>query len=78
MAGKPDTHPMAADSQATETPGGEPRYVEDMTLVQNGGSVRVTIPVAARKFLGYETGETRRIQVHDGGIWIPKEAPEDA
>lgn len=56
---------------------GEPNFSEEMTLQPKGGSVIIGIPAAAAKFLGYPVGETRRVEVYDDGIFIPREAPDE-
>jgi hypothetical protein len=35
------------------------------------------IPSSAVKILGYEPGEQRRVEIHDNGVWIPEEAPDE-
>jgi len=72
MAGKPESRPMRQSSDPTTTPVGDPQCVETMTLQHRGGSVAVTIPSVAVKLLGYEPGEQRDVEVHEGGIWIPQ------
>jgi len=77
MAGKPQKRPMRPNSDRAQTHLGEPKCTEDMRLGKHGGSVRVTIPEVAAKFLGYEPGETRAVEVYDDGVFIPREAPGD-
>ena len=77
MAGKPSDHPMATNADSATSHLGEPRFVEDMKLLDSGGSIRVSIPIAAVKFLGYQQGEYRAVEVYDDGIFIPREAPDE-
>ena len=49
----------------------EPLYSYDMTLQTRGGSVMVTIPAAARKLYDVDTDDTQRVELHQGGLWIP-------
>jgi len=75
MAGKPQTRPMTRTDDGVTSPG-EPQCTETMALQQRGGSVAVTIPAVAVKLLGYEPGEQRHVEVHEGGVWIPREAAD--
>lgn len=59
------------ERQQRATDSAEPLYSYDMTLQKRGGSVMVTIPSAARKLYGVDTDDTQRVEVHDGGLWIP-------
>jgi len=68
---------MRTESQSASELLGEPDYTEDMSLTNNGGSVTVTIPSAAVKFLDYKVGEERRVEVYDDGVFIPREAPDE-
>jgi len=77
MAGKPEERPMRHDRDSTGEPDGEPREREEMSLINNGGSVSVTIPVFAVKLCGYEVGQQRPVEVYDDGVWIPKEGADE-
>lgn len=68
---------MKAESESAIAPIDEPQCTEKMSLHDNNGSVTVTIPAVAVKFLGYRAGEQRRIEVYDDGVFIPKEAAAD-
>jgi hypothetical protein len=75
MAGKPQKQPMKAESATA--PVDEPQCTETMSLHDNNGSITVTIPAVAVKFLGYSAGECRRVEVYDNGVFIPKEATDE-
>jgi len=77
MAGKPQKRPMDAQSDSAHPRLGSPQCTENMSLTDNNGSVTVTIPAAAVKFLGYDVGEQRRVEVYNDGVFIPSEAPSD-
>jgi len=61
---------MRQDSEPTGAPQGEPYEREEMSLIKNGGSVSVTIPVFAVKLCGYERGQQVPVEVYDDGVWI--------
>jgi len=71
MAGKPQNRPMRQGRESTGEPHGEPHERERMSLIKNGGSVSVTIPVFAVKLCGYERGQQVPVEVYDDGVWIP-------
>jgi len=77
MAGKPQTPPMQTDSDPARPHLGEPDHTERMSLVDNNGSITVTIPFAAAKILGYEVGEERVVEVYQDGVFIPREAADE-
>jgi hypothetical protein len=77
MAGKPQERPMPVNSDAVSAHLGDPNCIEEMSLQPSGGSVTVAIPAAAVKFLGYEVGETRAVEVYDDGVFIPAEVPDE-
>lgn len=56
---------------------GEPLFTEDVSISDRSGSVGMIIPSYAVKILGYEPGEQRRVEVHDDGVWIPEEPPNE-
>lgn len=56
---------------------GSPRFTEEMALQPSGGSTLIGIPAPAVKFLGYEVGERREVEVYDDGVFIPAEVPGD-
>jgi hypothetical protein len=71
MAGKPDKKPMATSADSARELLGEPRFTEDMTLLDRDGSVRIGIPISAVKFLAFQAGETQEVEVYDDGVFIP-------
>jgi hypothetical protein len=77
MAGKPQDRPMVQTERQTEAADGEPLFTEEMSLTDRNGSVGVTIPSGAVKILGYEIGESRRVEVYDDRVVIPKEATDE-
>jgi hypothetical protein len=77
MAGKPEERLMRPSSDTARSYLGDPKCTESMRLGDTGGSVRVTIPDVAAKFLGYEPGETREVEVYSDGVFIPREAPDE-
>jgi len=77
MAGKPQKRPMAVQSDDARQHLGDPEYTEDMSLQSSGGSVLVSIPSAAAKVLGYDVGETRRVEVYQDGVFIPRDEPNE-
>jgi hypothetical protein len=72
MAGKPQDRPMVQTERQTEAADGEPLFTEEMSLTDRNGSVGVTIPSGAVKILDYEIGESRRVEVYDDRVVIPK------
>ena len=68
---------MNPNSDRAQSYLGEPKCAEDMRLGDHSGSVRVTIPDVAAKFLGYEPGETREVEIYEDGVFIPAEAPDE-
>lgn len=77
MAGKPQKRPMATNADSATPLLGNPKFIEEMTLIQTGGSVQIGIPYAARQFLGYQPGEIRAVEVYEDGVFIPMEAPDE-
>lgn len=71
MAGQPEKMPMAASADSARELLGEPRFTEEMALIDSSGSLRVGIPAAAVKFLAFQARETREVEVYDDGIFIP-------
>jgi len=59
------------ERQQRASDSGEPLYSYDMTLQTRGGSVMVTIPAAARKLYDVDGDGTQRVELHQGGLWIP-------
>jgi len=70
MAGKPQDHPMIRDERATRADDGEPLYDTEMSLMQNGGSVSITIPSMSRKMHSFAAGEEATVEIYPDGIWI--------
>ena len=68
---------MVQAERSAETDPGEPLFTEQMSLSDRSGSVGVIIPSYAVKILGFEPGEERQVEVHDRGVWIPKEEPDE-
>ena len=68
---------MVQTERQTESADGEPLFTEEMSLTDRNGSVGVTIPSGAVKILGYEIGESRRVEVYDDRVVIPKEATDE-
>ena len=56
---------------------GEPLFTEEVSISDRSGSVGMIIPSYAVKILGYEPGEQRRVEIHEDGVWIPEEAPDE-
>jgi hypothetical protein len=77
MAGKPQERPMRVNSDSAQEHLGEPNFTEEMSLQPSGGSTLIGIPAAAVKFLGYEVGESREVEVYQDGVFIPREAPDE-
>ena len=70
MAGKPEDRPMVQRELANRADDGEPLYDTDMSLIDNGGSVAVTVPSMARKIHGFTLGDGANIEIYADGIWI--------
>jgi len=68
---------MRVESEPANEYLGDPEFTEEMTLQPSGGSTLIGIPAAAVKFLGYEVGERREVEVYRDGVFIPTEAPDD-
>jgi len=63
---------MVQAERQHEAEAGEPLFTEEMSLTDRNGSVGVTIPSGAVKILGYEIGESRRVEVYADRVVIPK------
>jgi len=48
-----------------------------MSVLTKGASVSITIPSIAVRYLGYEVGEKREVEVYEDGVFIPAEAPDE-
>ena len=77
MAGKPQDRPMVQREREANAADGEPLFTEEVSISDRSGSVGMIIPSYAVKILGFEPGEQRRVEVHDDGVWIPQEAPDE-
>ena len=61
---------MIRDERATRADDGEPLYDTEMSLMQNGGSVSITIPSMSRKMHSFAAGEEATVEIYPDGIWI--------
>jgi hypothetical protein len=68
---------MEANSDTARSHLGDPDFTEEMSVLTKGASVSITIPSIAVRYLGYEVGEKREIEVYEDGVFIPAEAPDE-